>query len=161
MRKFLIILGSLFTIILLISSSGVAQTWHYGVTVHGSVDCANPDEILDAPDGVYCSIGNGLLLRLGEIVVNLSNTGKMGSNQAFTIFASSTYSEDYSVTIAEDPNFVTSEYLGQDDDLSNANFTTPGKVTSGWQYIKLVGITGDTRADPLYGPDIDAVGWYG
>jgi hypothetical protein len=161
MRKPIMILGTLvITAVIIISGPAIAGTWHYGVSIVDYYNCSNPNDVLGAPDGEHCTLGT-TALELGWIIVNLSYGHEMGSNQEFWVFADSACTEYYYVVISTDISFETShEYLPVSDDTDHY-FFTPNEPTAGWLYIMLVGYTGVPEgADPHYGPEVDAVGWY-
>jgi hypothetical protein len=162
MRKAIMILGTiLIAAVILISGSAVAATWHYGVSIVEYYHCTSPDDVIDQPDDEYCSLGTSAQ-DLGWILINLSYGHGMGPEQQFWVFADSTYVEEYLVFVCAEPNYQTTYPVGEGSDTADEDFFTP--VThcpvDGWIYILLIGKTGDARPDPVYGPDIDAVGWY-
>jgi hypothetical protein len=160
MKRLITILGILITITILLSGSVIAGTWHYGVYVEDSHNCYATNNILGAPDGSNCTLGTSEL-ELGWIIINLSYGHEMGSEQWFIVFASSACQETYDVFISEQPDFATSHKCGNGTDDIDCTFWTPRDQTEGWLYIKIVGTYGDPEgADPHYGPEIDAVGWY-
>ncbi|UCF08928.1 MAG: hypothetical protein JSW28_04355 [Thermoplasmata archaeon] len=160
MRRIIAILGTLLAVAVLISGPVFAATWHYGVSVESYYNCTNPNEILGAPDDKYCSLGTSAE-DLGEIIINLSYSGAMGRKQVFWVFAQSAYQEPYNVYISTRPDFADSVDLGLGYDDADQYFETPDEATIGWRYIQLVGVDGVSDPDPVYGPDIDAVGWFG
>jgi len=85
----------------------------------------------------------------------------MGPNQDFTVFASSSVNETYSVSVsvATAPN--TWHPVGIGNDTTDFVFQTPSNPENEWRYILIVGTSGSYTLDSYYGPEIDAVGWYG
>jgi hypothetical protein len=157
MRKAIMFLGTiLIAAVILISGSAVA-TWHYAVAVDHYAFCTNPDEALDAPDGVYASIGvDGPPTILGVIFLDLGLYNGMETNQQFWVFARSDVPEEYRVRVLEEDfkNPSSWEY-GYDD--ADEDFYTPS-LGGLFRYIEIQGWTGGGY-DPVNGPEIDAVGF--
>jgi hypothetical protein len=86
----------------------------------------------------------------------------MGPNQDFTVYASSSVLEYYRLYIWTGQG-IDSWYPEEGwlrDDTQDYDFTTPSTSGKEWRYFKFVGISGVCDpADPVYGADIDAVGW--
>jgi hypothetical protein len=163
MRRLITILGILVTVTIIISGSAVAQVWHYAVAVTDYYDCLNPDYALYAPNGQHAALGvDTPYQKLGWIILDLGEDNEMGRNQDFTVFASSAVLEYYRVYISVGTTEWEPEEGWFGNDSEDHDFTTPGTPNREWRYIKLVGISGICDpGDPDYGPDIDAVGWYG
>ncbi|UCE36285.1 MAG: hypothetical protein JSW00_12190 [Thermoplasmata archaeon] len=166
MKRIITILGTLLTVIVLMSGSAVAQpTWHYAVDVADSEDCTNPDWALGAPNPYDAALGtNGLDPKLGWMLLDLGSGNEMGASQDFTVYASSSVLEYYRLYIwtgeAKDPLYPEDGWLR--DDTQDYGFTTPSTPGMEWRYFHFVGISGICDpGDPYYGADIDAVGWYG
>jgi hypothetical protein len=81
----------------------------------------------------------------------------MGPSQDFTVFADSSISEVYNISVAETSE-DDGEYLGSGQDNTDETFTTPSTSGKSWRYIIIRGWSGVTLDGP-YGPDIDAIGW--
>jgi hypothetical protein len=157
MRKAIMILGTiLIATVILISGSAVA-TWHYAVAVDHYAFCTNPDEALDAPDGVYATIGvDGPPTILGTIFLDLGVYNGMGDNQQFWVFARSDVQEEYKVIIYTE-GFETWVVCGYGYDDADEDFYTPS-LGETWRYIEIQGWSGGGY-DPVNGPEIDAVGF--
>lgn len=86
----------------------------------------------------------------------------MGPNQEFTVFASSSVNETYtvSVSVATAPN-TWHPVEGYGWDTENVDFYTPSTPVNDWRYILITATSGSYTLDSYYGPEIDAVGWYG
>jgi hypothetical protein len=162
MRKAIMFLGIiLIATVILLSGSAVAQTWHFAVSIYDYEYVTDRFDILGPPNGEEAHLGQNPLT-LGWIIVDLGEDNEMGRDQDFTVFASSPVLEYYRVYISSD----TFEWVPEDgwfgNDSEDHDFTTPGTTGGSWRYIKLVGISGICDPpDPVFGPDIDAVGWYG
>lgn len=161
MKKSIAILGTmLITVTILISGSGIAPWFfvdHYEPLY--TVNCTSPGAAVGAPDDEYASLGEDNPPVLGLIVLDLDRGNEMGPDQEFTVFANSSVSEIYNVSISEtatDDGY----YLGSNEDTEDHNFTTPSTPGKEWRYIIMWGWTGSLTPDYHYGPDIDAVGWY-
>ena len=158
MRKALAVIGILLTVIVLISGSVVA-VWHYAVSIYDYEDVINPSYILGQPDPYFASLGD--CGRLGWILLDLGSGNEMGPSQNFTVFANSPVYEENYVYVGETPNIGATMWVGQGNDMVNETFQTPSTPFKSWRYIFIQAITGVwVPDDPIYGPEIDAVGWY-
>lgn len=158
MRKIITILGILLIITVLISGSSVA-TWRYVIWIDED-NTTNRDNIDGAEDGNFATLGvNTPTETLGWILLDLDRGYEMPPNQDFTVFADSSESEQYSVYVS--PSSTGGTYVGSNYDTADHDFTTPSSGSGPtYRYIKLVGLTGYIiGGDPIYGPEIDAVGW--
>jgi hypothetical protein len=149
-------LGILFTTTILLSGSATA-VYVYGVSIYGSNLSTNTNSILGAPDSNHATLGQNPS-SLGYIVVDLGASNAMPASTQFTVFADGGgITEYYTVSVSED--MTTESYVGYDSDSGDKVFYTPSSGSS-WRYIRLAGATGSTSVwDPIYGPEIDAVGW--
>ncbi|UCE74068.1 MAG: hypothetical protein JSV56_13780 [Methanomassiliicoccales archaeon] len=155
MRKILMILGTLLTVTILLSGSAVA-IWYYAQDASGT-DCTNELNARFAPDGNHATVGKNPST-LGNLVLDLK-TNPMGNSQDFTVFANSVVNETYHVEVMTDDLTINTS-VGDGWDTENLTFTTPSAPGHNWQYIIIHGVTGLTNInDPIYGPEIDAVGW--
>jgi hypothetical protein len=160
MRKFVTLIGTLLIATILICGSAVALTWYYLQSVVRSEDCTNPLEARFKEDGVHATLGvNTPTWKLGEIMLDLGEGNEMGHDQYFTVFANSSVWEQYRLWIHDDEDHSWGPYEGADDD--NEIFKTPPITGVSWRYIEIHGITGASPVpfDPIYGPEIDAVGY--
>ena len=159
MKKAFMFLGTiLIAAVILISGSVVAPcTWVYVITVTESGNTTDTNEILDIDDGVHITLGQGPST-LGYVIVDLGSSNAMPANQEFSVNASfGGQTEDYSVSVSE--NLVVDVPVGTGDDSGDTTFDTPS-TGSAWRYIILTGTSGSTSgSDPIYGPELDAVGW--
>lgn len=162
MKRPMIILVTLITVGVLLSGYGTAQSWHW-VTVSAELNCTNIYEIEYATDGVDATIGENLPIETcGAVLLDLGSGNEMDPNQVFTVFADSSFNETYNVSVSEDGNFLTSVEVGEGWDTEDVEFTCPPDFGKTWRYIHINGTYGDSVVgDTIYGPDIDAVGWYG
>lgn len=164
MRKIIMIPGIiLIAAVLLISGSAVAQSWHYIEDYGENANCTNPEEAIGIPDGDFATMGqNGDPNKLGYCVYDLGATGAMGPNQDFTVFASSLVEEWYHVRVSEGSGGNSGTLVGYGLDTQNENFTSPSAPGT-YRYIIIEGESGDPGYgdDDIYGPEIDAIGWYG
>ena len=161
MKRFKAILGTVLIAAVFIISGSAVATMVY-VEVYDWEDCTNIDEIEGINDGTYATIGvNGPPEKLGWVIVMLANSAVMGPSQDFTVFAGSIIAEDYSVYVGETEYFAFSMYVGDGVDTGNEVFYTPSTPGKLYPYIFIIGIYGerDPATDPIYGPDIDAVGF--
>jgi hypothetical protein len=87
----------------------------------------------------------------------------MGPLQDFTVFGTNGTgnNETYDVLVSEQPNLVDFVYVGSGWDSEDLTFTTPATDPASWRYIWINGTSGNKHIifDPIYGPEIDAVGW--
>jgi hypothetical protein len=162
MRKTVAIFGTLLiAAVLLISGSAVA-TWVYAID-NTSSNCMNPDYAENDPDGYDASLGEHVPPAepvLGWILLDLGSVNAMPANQDFTVFADSSSNETYTVWVSETSDVEYKQYVGSGWDTEDLIFTTPSGSGTSWRYILICGTSGQpTPQDPLYGPDIDAVGW--
>ena len=162
MRRFVAIMGILLTVTILISGSAVA-TWVYGRSIHSYSQCTNIDDILGPEDDDHATIGVGVPSEdTGWVIVDLDAGHGVDANTEFTVFAwgsgtPNNKSENYNVSIGMTTSALV--YVGSDDDQENHTFTTPN-YGSDWRYILIEGTSGETGlGDPIYGPEITAVGW--
>jgi hypothetical protein len=146
----------------LLSGYGTAQSWHW-VSWTDSVYCTNEDNIDGADDGNDAQIGQNLPFKTcGAILLDLGSGNEMSPNQEFTVFADSSFNETYDVSVSEDGNFLTSTEVGEGWDTEDIEFSCPPDFGKNWRYIHINGTYGGSVVGDLpYGPDIDAVGWYG
>lgn len=157
MRKaFGILVALLISILILISSSAVAA-WYYAQSIQDSEHATNEDEILDHPDGFHATLGENPST-LGWIRVDLGAGNGVPPKHEFTVFARfGGETEEYTVGMSED--LFSEVSVGEGDDSDDHVFYAPSTGTS-WRYIILSGKSGSTSiSDPIYGPEIDAVGW--
>ena len=152
MRRIVVILGTLLIGMVIIISGSVTAATHFVKYINESY-CTNIGNIDDSPDGLSASLGQNPYY--GTVILDLGSGNEMGARQVFTVFANdSGNSEDYQVFVGED---LDEFYLvGSGNDQADHNFTTPNWGSS-WRYIILVATSGSS--DPIYGPEIDAVGW--
>ena len=163
MRRNVAILGILLTVVILISGSAVAP-WHFVAWVQED-HTTNPDYIDGAPNGDDASLGEYIPPAdpvLGWILLDLGSGNEMGPGQDFTVFADNPVNETYDVGVSPDTSPAHTQYVGSGWDTENLTFQTPGEPFNGeWRYIFIQGTSGDlTFMDPIYGPEIDAVGWW-
>lgn len=158
MRKALAIIGVLLTATVLISGPAVA-VWVF-VTYYDPGISTYPGNIDGPPDGYYATLGqNDDPPVLGWMLVDLGFGNEMPNDQGFTVFANSTESEEYSVYVKVLPSSE-AYYVGSNYDTADHVFTTPQQSGPIYRYILLVGESGRiSDSDPIYGPDLDAVGW--
>jgi hypothetical protein len=164
MRGVVTILGTLLiTVVVIISGSVVAATWHYAQEVEFEEHCTNSTYILYDPDNDSASIGEYPNV-LGRILVDLGEDNWMGNNQNFTVFGGSSpecAKEEYDVWVSEDNETIDYEdYCGRGDDRENEEFWTPSEIGKQWRYIYIHAVSGHPSGGDAFGPDIDAVGWY-
>ena len=165
-KRFTTTLGILLIVTILISGSVVAGTWHH-VTWIFEEDTTNTDNINGAPDGSDATIGvNGIFPnpdKLGWVFLDLGSGNEMGLSQNFTVFANSSVREEYDVWVSETNETISPmDYCGRGNDTYPEEFWTPSTHGKVWRGIYIKGVTGviGTIPDPIYGPDIDAVGWW-
>jgi hypothetical protein len=167
-KKHMTVLGALLTLTMLIGTSVPvqAQTWHYGQSIYygywGTQNCHNATNALSGPNTLFATAGtNGPPPALGKCVIDLGSGNEMGPNQNFTVFATSVVNETYWVTVwVDNTSRHSTGWYGYD--VKNYEFFTPPTSGKLWRFIEIVGITGSiSGSDPIYGPEIDAVGWYG
>jgi hypothetical protein len=171
MKRLITILGILVTITILISGSVIAQPiWHYvdHYEPAATQDCTNPNSAEDFPDNEYATVGiNSPQQKTGFLVLDLGTSldDWMGPNQDFTVWGFPTgINETYTVAVLTHDGLIKSaEWPGWDSD--DLVFTTPSTPDRQWRYFQINGTSGFTSwqrpDDPIYGPEIDAVGWYG
>lgn len=163
MKRFIIISGTLLiTMAILISGSAVALTWHYIQSVQRSLYCTNPFDARYRENGKHATIGENFpAVRLGYIILDLGEGNEMGANQLFTVFHNSVTPEAYKFWLHDD-GVHSSDVYEWWDDTADKNFSTPSTPNRLWRFIEIHGLSGDTSDDddPIYGPEIDAVGWY-
>ncbi len=163
MKRYTAILGILLTITILISSSALAQpTWHYAQD-YSQINCTDPGEALYAPDDDHASCGKNTPQVLGTLTLDLGQNSDdwMGPNEDFTVWGQpGGVNESYDVGLIDSKgNPSAGGWSGYD--AADLTFTTPSGEAR-WRYIVITGTSGGTDAgDPIYGPEIDAVGWYG
>jgi hypothetical protein len=166
MRKMILMLGTVLIATILISGSAVAVTyWIFDIDDSG--DCTNITNIIGSDDGNDATIGvSGSPDKLGWAVLDLGEFNPMPPSKDFTVYGSSlggNVEEDYSINVSEDPDDTDGVGLGNGDDNGNEVFTTPSTQGSSWRYIIIRGLSGDDDTapidDPVYGPEIDAIGW--
>jgi hypothetical protein len=161
MRRYLTIFGIILTVVILLSGSAVAPDWHYAEEVALHYQCTYEEEALGYPDGVDATIGENPD-KLGTIVLDLGADNEMGDSQDFTVFASSVYYEEYDVGVSEDTNPGNFTGVGSGNDTSDNYFRTPSTKGKSWRYIIIEATSGHGGpSEDYYGPEIDAVGWYG
>ncbi|UCG68824.1 MAG: hypothetical protein JSV09_13660 [Thermoplasmata archaeon] len=163
MKRFIAIIGTLLTVTILLSGSAVA-TWVYAISYYLEEDCTNPDDALYQENDEWATLGeNDPEAKLGRLYLDLGSTNAMPPSTNFTVFGAAALdgniNETYSVTVmSHDMSENSSVWTGWDTE--DCVFTTPSKLGIQWRYIKLHGMTGLTNMDdPIYGPEIDAVGW--
>lgn len=162
MRKNILILGTLLiTTVIIISGSAVA--WAYVRTILVNSSCSNLNEILGSEDDTHATLGSGSSSP-GSATLDLGSGYEMPANQDFTVFADGSVvgngkTEYYEVFVSQ--NNMTFETVGTNDDQSDHVFTTPNYGSS-WRYIIIEctenGGDYDLSLDPLYGPEVDAIG---
>ena len=159
MKKSIAILGTLLTVIILISGSAVAtMVFAYWI----DRDNTTRWWLIDDLDGEYASLGrDGPPPVLGWILLDLGTTNAMPNSQDFTVFAETSGNETYDVSVCPGTDPEDTHYVGSGWDTENLTFQTPSSGGP-WRYIFLEGTSGLTAfagGDYAYGPDIDAVGW--
>ncbi|UCE39364.1 MAG: hypothetical protein JSW00_09125 [Thermoplasmata archaeon] len=165
MRKYIAILGTLLIATILLSGSAVAQRWHYVDIVDSHTNCENEDDACGVPDNKYATVGTNFPSpTLGNLVLDLSEANLMGPNQDFTVYHQSNTNETYYISVITDDKTVESTaWLGWDTE--NLVFTTPSNEGLLWRYFNIEGETGEIEfgelEDIIYGPEINAIGWYG
>jgi hypothetical protein len=171
MRRIVAILGTLLIAMVIIISGSAVAVWHFARVITLYDDTTNEDEILDAPDDVHATLGeNGIYPnpdKLGFVVVDLGMGHEIPADHDFTVFATpgSLYynykTEEYLVAVGESSDSF--ELVGGDDDQGDHVFTTPNKPGNLYRYILITGTDGEpgVTEDPIYGPEVDAVGWEG
>lgn len=164
MKRSIAIIGSLLTVTVLLSGSSLAYQWHYVDSVFRAEDCTNEGDAVGAPNGDHATIGqSGEVAKLGIIILNMSIDNAIPPDTTFTVFASSAIEETYNLSIIDEDWVYRIDYPSPKGDTTNQDFYVPGSPTVHWCYIEIRGLTGDDSdpSDPIYGPEIDAVGWYG
>ncbi|UCG68273.1 MAG: hypothetical protein JSV09_10670 [Thermoplasmata archaeon] len=162
MRRFIAIFGPLLIMVILICGSAVAQSWHYALD-YSETNCTNPEEALYAPDSSYATIGENPST-LGSITLDLGAANEMGPSQNFTVYGYlAGITEKYTVWVIEGSSEGgTVGIVGHGQDTNDEEFYTPATLGKTWRYIMINGTSGSTGVgDTIYGPEIDAVGWYG
>jgi hypothetical protein len=157
-------LGTLL-IAMVIIISGSAVAWVYVRTILIDSYCTNLNDILDPEDDTHATLGQGISTP-GSATLDLGAGYEMGPGQEFTVFADGTVegngkTEYYEVFVSQDN--IEFETVGQDDDQSDHVFTTPDTPLSLWRYFIIEctenGGDYDKDIDPIYGPEVDAIGW--
>ena len=168
MKKVVGILGVLGIAAIIIISGSAVATWVY-VTVYDYDDCVNIDYIERAPDGYHATLGINVAPPppyglLGSVILGLGSSNKMPPSTDFTVFADVYWGgnaerETYEVLVGDNVNPFVS--VGSADDQGDHDFTTPSTPGKEYQYIKIEATSGEppVPSDPIYGPEIDAVGW--
>jgi hypothetical protein len=163
MGRYVAIFGTLLIMVILLSGSSVAQTWHYALS-QTNTNCTNPDYALGAPNPNDATIGQNPST-LGSIILDLGAANEMGPDQDFTVYGDpGGITEKYKVEVIEGSSGgggIIPVGFGQDTNAEE-DFTTPSDFGKTWRYIRINGTSGSTGGgDTIYGPEIDAVGWYG
>jgi hypothetical protein len=87
----------------------------------------------------------------------------MENNQSFIVYASSTVRENYSLRLLRQPAGAPSSWWTELDDTTNQYLTAPPSdlgPTETWRFVEIHSDEGFTNGtDPIYGPEIDAVGY--
>ena len=164
MRKFVAIPGIiLITVVLLINGPAVAQPrWHFAVAVEDYERCVDPENALGQDDNDYASLGSTPFEYYGWIILDLGEDNEMGALQLFWVFADSSVTEDYDVYVGATSNINDFVYLSWGKDNEDYNFTTPSYIAGdGWRYVYIEATHAYLPGDPYYGPEVDAVGFYG
>ncbi len=158
MRKKVAIFGTILIAAILIFSGSAVATWVW-VTWIDEDNTTNPDYINGAPDSNAATIGESSPDILGWIICDLGSSNVMPNSQNFSVFGYSTEPEDYTVWVSE-THLRFEDYVGSGTDDTTEIFTTPSTGGDSWRYILICGTSGYiTLTDPIYGPEIDAVGW--
>jgi hypothetical protein len=161
MRKQIVIFGTLLIAALVVISGSAVAPFVQVVTDFDY--CTDEDEILGADDDVYASIGEGHpVFELGWVLLDLGSGNAMPYSQVFTVYGGypGGSEETYNVYVSETDDIEAVEYVGQGDDTSDEDFTTPSTpINAQWRYIFIEGVIGAFDTDPAYGPDLDAVGY--
>ncbi len=161
MKRFITILGILLTTVILLSGSAVA-TWLYVGSVVSSKDCTNPDEAIGEEDGDHATIGINSPPTFGWINLSLAALTGMPGYTAFTVFASSTVRENYSLQQVS-LLFQKSTIWYGNDDTQDQYFISEGLRQPDidlWRYFIIESEEGSTNeTDPIYGSEIDAIGF--
>ena len=162
MNRIVAILGIMvIAAIIIISGSAVATYWAASVAYAYTYDCTDEDEALGPYDYKCASVGiTGPPPVLGRLTLDMGPEEHwIPPSTDFVAFGnSSSMPEQYYITIW-DGGHHESYYLGYGLDTRNENFTTPPEETINimWRYIQIDATSGSS--DPIYGPEIDAVGW--
>jgi len=159
MKRIVAISGTLVIVAIIIVSGSAVAAWVYAID-YWEEKCTSPWLALYDPDYNHSTVGTNVPpTSLGILKLDLGAGNEMGPGQDFTVFASSIISEIYGVKVYT-PSNTTGEHLWFQTDTADHDFTTPSTDNMVWRYIEISGITGSTGVgDPIYGPEIDAVGW--
>ena len=162
MRNTVAILGTLLIAAVLIISGSAVAGWYYAIDVDNESNCENSDEALGEQDTVHATIGTNIPVpTLGEIILTLGVQTGMLYGEEFTIYASSTVKETYSMRLLSGVTRTESTWWRECDDTTDEDFTAPlPPYQETWCFVEIYSEEGSTNAtDQIYGSEIDAVGW--
>jgi len=157
MKRVGTILGALLIAAIIIVSGSAVANWAQSVYSHPN--CTDWDEARFAPDGDLASVGeDGAPPILGVLTLDLGAGNEWGASQDFVVYGDvpEGINETYLIkVITKDWKTESSMWPGWDsEDLTFTTPSTPGLV---WRYIRIIGTSG---ANDIWGPEIDAVGYY-
>ncbi|UCE37424.1 MAG: hypothetical protein JSW00_18520 [Thermoplasmata archaeon] len=160
-RTFGTILGTLLIVTILLSDSAVADwTWVGDITY--SIDCENPENALGEWDGNFATVGtNSPEPGPGDLMLDFGWGGISDFTYVWVIGTNLWgMEENYTINIfASDGETYCGPWNGNNDTY-NHSFLTDDSGDDVWQYVQILGTTGQTDGtDTIYGPEIDAVGY--
>jgi hypothetical protein len=151
----------LISAVILISGSAVA-TWIYASSVYSDEDCENSEEALGAPDEECATVGtNDPDPTIGDLWLDFGFAGISNDVDIYVYGDAVSNPPEYYTVYIYNNDLSYSSLLGSGQSDQTTNYFDTGSPNTGfWEFIRIIGTSGSTSpSDPIYGPEIDAVGY--
>ncbi|UCE37054.1 MAG: hypothetical protein JSW00_16425, partial [Thermoplasmata archaeon] len=151
-KTFGTILGTLLIATILLSGSVVA-TWKWAPEITYSIDCTNPEDALDAPDDTYATVGTNIPdPGTGDLMLDFGFTGIPDYTYVWVMGTDGWgLPENYTINIfLSDGETYCGPWFNNNDTYDHS-FLTDDSGDDVWQYVQILGTTGQTDGtDTIY-----------